>query len=243
MNKMQLVVWILLAISQVAAAESRLEIENAFAWQTRNVSRIPSDGGTEFDLASFQRGPSYAPRLLWTWDIDETRSVRVMLFPFQTSGSKNLDSDTVFNDTTFLGGKSTDATYKFHSYRLTYRYKFFESDLWQLRAGVTGKIRNAKVELRQDDRSDSYANVGFVPLAHFNAQRKLMADWRLEFDADALAARQGRAEDVSLNIWRQINEQWELGFGGRTLEGGAANSRVYGFAWLNFVSGSIARRF
>ncbi len=232
--------------SQQASAQMRLEVEGAYAWQIRNVNRVPAEGGTEFDLASFSRRPIFAPRYLLTWDVDSKHSIRAMIFPFQTSGSGEFSKDVVFNKTTFSAGNPTTGTYKFHSYRLTYGYLFLDSGHWQLRGGVTGKIRNAKVELRQDGRKDAYSNVGFVPLAHFNARRYLSPDWRWELDADAAAAPQGRAEDVSLMLWKtlgdQVSDQWEVGFGGRILEGGASNSRVYSFAWVNFLTASVAYR-
>ena len=233
--------------SQQASAQIRLEVESAYAWQNRNVNRVPAEGGTEFDLARFNRGPVFAPRYLLTWDFDSKQSIRAMIFPFQTSGSGKFSRDVVFNNTTFTAGKPTKGTYKFHSYRLSYRYLFLDSGHWQLRGGVTGKIRNAKVELRQEDRKDAYSNVGFVPLAHFNARRHVSPDWRWELDADASAAPQGRAEDVSLMLWKtlsdQVSDQWEVGIGGRILEGGASNSKVYSFAWLNFLTASVAYRF
>lgn len=233
--------------SSHASAQIRLEVEGAYAWQIRNVNRVPAEGGTEFDLARFSRGPIFAPRYLLTWDVDSKHSIRAMIFPFETSGSGEFSKNVVFNNTTFVAGIPTTGTYKFHSYRLTYRYFFLDSGPWQLRGGITGKIRNAKVELRQDGRKDAYSNVGFVPLAHFNARRLLSPDWRWELDADASAAPQGRAEDVSLMLWKtlgdQVSGQWEVGCGGRILEGGASNSRVYSFAWLNFLTASVAYGF
>ena len=233
--------------SQQAFAQIRLEVEGAYAWQKRNVNRVPAEGGTEFDLARFNRGPVFAPRYLLTWDVNSKHSIRAMIFPFQTSGSGEFSKDVVFNNTTFTAGKPTEGTYKFHSYRLSYRYVFLDSGYWQLRGGVTGKIRNAKVELRQGDRKDAYSNVGFVPLAHFNARRQVFPDLRWELDVDAAAAPQGRAEDVSLMLWKalgdQASNQWEVGFGGRILEGGASNSKVYSFAWLNFLNASVAYSF
>ena len=71
--------------SQHASAQIRLEVEGAYAWQIRNVNRVPVQGGTEFDLARFSRGPIFAPRYLLTWDVDSKHSIRTMIFPFQTS--------------------------------------------------------------------------------------------------------------------------------------------------------------
>ena len=126
--------------SQHASAQIRLEVESASAWQIRNVNRVPADGGTEFDLARFSRGPIFAPRYLLTWDVDSKHSIRAMIFPFQTSGSGEFSKDVVFNNTTFAAGSPTTGTYKFHSYRLTYRYVFLDSGHWQLRGSFPGEV-------------------------------------------------------------------------------------------------------
>jgi hypothetical protein len=60
------------------------------------------------------------------------------------------------------------------------------------------------------------------------------------FDADALAAPQGRAEDVLLAFQVRPREGISLYAGYRTVEGGADNDEVFSFAWFHY--GAIGLR-
>lgn len=211
--------------------------ENALAWQSSNVNQIPnSSQGTRFDIADFSKGASYAPRFYFSYAFNENHSLRALVFPFQAGGDKVLSEELKFDGKTFASGLNLNAKYKFHSYRLTYQYRLLNNEDWELKIGFTAKIRNAAVELSQGTTQQKYSNVGFVPLLYFNANYFLSPMWHLEFDMDALAAPQGRAEDISLQAWYTINPTWRVGGGYRSLEGGADNSKVYTFAWLHFVT-------
>lgn len=65
---------------------------------------------------------------------------------------------------------------------------------------------------------------------------------RASLDADALAGGPGRAVDASLKLTYDLNENWGLRAGYRTVEGGADVDSVYNFAWLNYGVISIAWR-
>lgn len=215
----------------------RLDVEGALAWQTLNRNQIPnSSSGTRFDLADFNRSAIFAPRFYLTYQLSPKHSLRALVFPFQTSGSKTFDNSINFDGATFVSGRVINGKYRFHSYRLTYRYEFLKNEDWVLKLGFTAKIRNALVSLSQGTLVKDYSNIGFVPLLNFNAKYLLNPTWRLEFDMDALAAPQGRAEDIAIQTWHSLSNEWDIGVGYRTLEGGADNSKVYTFAWLHFIT-------
>ena len=64
-----------------------------------------------------------------------------------------------------------------------------------------------------------------------------ISSWQLTIgvvaDADALAAPQGRAEDISLAATWAASDRVVLRVGYRTVEGGADNDEVYNFTWLH----------
>jgi hypothetical protein len=231
-----------LVVSAVSANRNadkyfRFDIEGALAWQALNRNQVPnSDLGTRFDLADFKKSAIFAPRFYLTYQVRPSHSLKAMVFPFQTEGIKTFDSDVNFDGVNFVSGQPITGKYRFHSYRLTYQYEFLKNDSWILKAGFTAKIRNALIALSQNSTMREYSNVGFVPLLNFNARYLLSSDWRLEFDMDALAAPQGRAEDITFQGWYSLSPDWEFGVGYRTLEGGADNSKVYTFAWFHFLT-------
>jgi hypothetical protein len=82
-----------------------------------------------------------------------------------------------------------------------------------------------------------------VPLINFNLEARLIDAWWLMVEGDALAAPQGRAEDVFAGVRYDVDERGSVRLGHRLLEGGADNDEVYNFAWINYLVGSIAIRF
>jgi hypothetical protein len=65
----------------------------------------------------------------------------------------------------------------------------------------------------------------------------------LLLDGDALAAPQGRAEDVALAIWADLSKSLRLRAGYRLLEGGADNDKVYTFALVNYAFAGLTLTF
>lgn len=81
-----------------------------------------------------------------------------------------------------------------------------------------------------------------MPLIHFRLFWKFTKKFALLLDGDALAAPQGRAEDVFAGIIFKASDKINLKAGYRILEGGADNDEVYNFTWLNYASiGAIFR--
>jgi len=200
-----------------------------------NVVRIPGQGGTRFSLVNDLEATAEPEfRLRVGYRIAERHLITALSAPLQLEASGELDRDVTFQGETFAAGEPVLATFRFDSYRLTYRFSFVRNDEWDLAAGVTGKIRDAAISL-YGARAASKTNTGFVPLFNLHAQ------WRpgggvfgVVLDADALAAPQGRAEDVTLALAWDVDEAITLRAGYRMLEGGADNEEVYNFAWIHY---------
>ena len=110
-------------------------------------------------------------------------------------------------------------------------------------AGFTAKIRDAETSLYGVEARRK-TNTGFVPLLNAHAA------WRpgdgalgVVVDIDALAAPQGRAEDVLLAGTWAFRDGLELRAGYRMVEGGADNDEVYSFAWLHYIVVGLAMSF
>jgi hypothetical protein len=229
-----------------AAADLRfqVELEGGPVWQTRNDVRIPNDTGTEFSLVDLiGSGPSAAGRGYLTWDVAPKSSLRLLIAPLSIQGEGTLPDSVRFAGETFAPGVVTDATYKFNSYRLSYRYLVHDGARWQWRIGLTGKIRDARIALAQPGTQAEKTDLGFVPLLNLNGLVTLSPRLRLELDADGLAAPQGRAFDVALKGRYELGPRVDLAVGYRTLEGGADVDAAYTFAWLHYAVASVAWRF
>ncbi|MFN7684815.1 MAG: hypothetical protein ACK5QT_05325 [Oligoflexia bacterium] len=225
---------VLALLSSRAQAGAFVSVEGSASWQSRNDQRIPGEGGTDFALTDFGRGPFGLYRVYAGYVWDDKHELRLLYAPLEVELRGRFSNPVLFINSTFAAGTETVGLYRFNSYRLTYARHFEKSGPWRLTLGFTAKIRDAEVRLTQGTLSQSKTNVGFVPLLNFRATRDLAPGWLLRFDVDGLAAPQGRAFDAALFLERSLGASGLSAFGGyRMVEGGADNSEVYNFAWFH----------
>lgn len=221
----------------------RLELEGGAAWQLRNDFAVPGDTGTRLSIDDANGGPFAAFRGTLWWHLGERSSLRLLAAPLRTSATLTPDAAVDFNGTTFAAGQPLDVDYVFDSYRLSYVYRFRSSGPVSFRAGLTAKIRDARIELTQGALSSAKTNTGFVPLLYGGVRWQMTDALALDLDFDAAAASQGRAEDVALRLEAKVSPNVDLFVGARTLEGGADNDEVYSFAWFAYAVGGVSFRF
>ncbi len=218
-----------------------LDIESGGFWFSQNQVRIPGDTGTEFDMLDLiGTGADAYIRLNLNLGFGERHNVRLLFAPLSKTGTGVLAEPVLFEETEFAAGLPTDGSYRFNTYRATYRYDFYRDDRWEIGAGAAVLIRDAEVELAQGNLSDSSSDLGFVPLLHFRTQAGLTDRLSAVLDAEGLLAQQGRAFDVTLHADFMLNENWSIFAGYRFLDGGADTDDVYNFAWINYFMGGIS---
>ncbi|NBX76481.1 MAG: hypothetical protein EBQ92_07995 [Proteobacteria bacterium] len=212
-----------------------LQMETGPVWQSRNDCRIPGDSGTLFSIKDFGSGPFLAGRVYAGYRWTEKSEFRLLFAPLSLKGSRVLDSNVSFQGQTFSSGVTTDSLFRFNSYRLTYRYRVVDDENLNVWVGFTAKVRDAEIALTQGTTTASKSDLGFVPLLHFRANLQLSPVMSLDIDGDALAAPQGRAEDIVVRLIYDLNPTWHANLGYRLLEGGADNSKVYTFSFLHYA--------
>lgn len=239
--------WFLLVSSAFAGDGERafnLRFELSPVWQSGNQVQIPAPGGTRFDFTALGAGPAWNYRIDAAWRVGENSEIRGLFAPLSLSVTGRLGTDVSFQDTLFSGSSDTTGLYRFNSYRLTYRYRLIRGEKFKLWLGFTGKIRDAEIRLTQGVSSASRTNIGFVPLLHMLLSYQLSEMLRLQFEADALAAPQGRAEDLALLLALRVSSTVDAFLGYRTVEGGSdGGGSVYNFTWLNYGVVGVGFRF
>jgi len=238
-----------LPVTAIQAAESptrfSLEVEAGPAWQARNDAQIPNNAsGTRFSIAdTVGSGPFPAARVDFTWALNERQELRFLVAPLSYEASGTLPGPVNFNGASFNAASPTEITYRFNSYRATWRYRVFQNEDWTVKLGVTGNIRQAEIALKQGGVSSSYTDVGFVPLLNAWAERRFAERWRLILDLDGLVAPQGRAIDFSAKVGYDLTPDLTLTAGVRMLDGGGDSDKVYNFARFNYGVVSAIYRF
>ena len=220
------------------------ELEGGAVFSGYNDARIPNVGGT---LVSLSRDLDIAAkafyRLRLSYALSRRHELSLLYAPLTLKAKGTLPVAVHFTGVLFPSGADVDGIYTFNSYRLTYRYRLVDRARLRLDIGFTAKIRDAEIALEAPGLAASKTNVGFVPLLHL----RLAWDWSerlgLLLEADAAAAKQGRAEDVLLALNWRLAPRWQLRLGYRFVEGGADVDEVYNFAWIHYIAAGLAFNF
>lgn len=230
---------LLLVAGSVEPAEAQVwgQFETGIAVSGYNDVRIPGDAGTLFSLSEELTAETTAfYRLRLGWTVNERHTFMLLAAPLQFSSTGSLDRDLVYKGVTFPAGTDLTTNYRFDSYRITWRRALKGSDRFHWGIGITGKIRSAAITVEGGGQKAEKPNVGPVPLINFALAWQANDRLQVIFEGDALAAPQGRAEDVLLGVRYELNEDMELYGGYRVLEGGADVDEVYTFALIHYAS-------
>jgi hypothetical protein len=222
-------------LAPLVAAEDRftLDLETGAAWQLRNDFAVPGDTGTLVRLDD--EGPSFAGRATLNWNVNDRWSVRFLAAPLSTDSDYLPEGDVLFQDAIFAAGKPVRVDYRFDSYRVSGIYRFRSSGPWSFRAGLTAKVRDAEISLRNDEVSATKSNTGVVPLLYGGMRYQASDRVAIDLDVDGAAASQGRAIDAAIRVETRVADSTSLYLGGRVLDGGADNDEVYSFATFTYL--------
>ncbi|MBN2777604.1 MAG: hypothetical protein JXR36_08170 [Bacteroidales bacterium] len=234
----------IISLSGTAAfAESYLQIETGTYKPSRMDVQIPAPSNSLFDIGDLTGNKNeYFYRIEGKYQFGK-HAITAIYAPLVYKNSAILPSDITFQNRTFAAGNLTDFSYQFNSYRIGYMYEFYNKGNWTLSTGITGKIRDAKIEVSQGSGiTESKSNIGFVPLLDFEAVYKVTEKFKLRFDVDGLAGGPGYAVDAALQGFYDISDAFSILGGYRILDGGA-DTETYTFATFHYYTLGLRYRF
>ena len=236
---------IILGVSpKTAVADWSIDIESGLAYSGYNDVRIPGNTGTDISLSEDLDAESTEfVRLRLTIGLGDRHQLSFLAAPLRFASSGMVDRNVDFNGVRFDASTPLKSLYRFDSYRVTYRYTWLSRERFKAGIGFTGKVRDAAISLDNGSVSSEKTNTGFVPLINFAFDWRFASSTGLILEGDALAAPQGRAEDVLVGIYSHPFSQMRLRLGYRVLEGGADNDEVYTFALVHYLSVGVTWSF
>jgi hypothetical protein len=214
-----------------------VDLEIGAVFSGYNDVRIPGDGGTLISLSrelSSDAVPYGRARIGRTFG--GRHSLSLLVAPLRIEASGTADKEVAYMGKIFPQGTDLISSYRFDSYRLTYRWGGLRRRKIEAGIGLTAKIRDASISLSGAGSSAEKKNTGFVPIVNFRVAWSPADRLTALLEGDALAAPQGRAEDVFAGaVWR-LGRRVSLKAGYRVLEGGADNEEVYTFSLFHYAA-------
>ncbi len=231
-------------LSLPAYAGQTLDIETSIVIPGYNDVAVPGNSGTRFSLTEdLVADKVTAVRLRYGKQISDHQWIGFLIAPLTLRSQGTINNDIDFRGQTFTQGSVVNASYRFDSYRFLYRHRLHQSDDYHFSLGGALKIRDASIRLESNGQVAVKDNTGFVPLLSFNITWTPYDKWHFLIDGEALAAPQGRAEDVLFAAQYQANQSLSFMVGYRVLEGGADNDEVYTFSLFHYASAGLTWSF
>lgn len=230
-------VLLLLIGASAVKGQAFIDLEAGVVFTGYNDVRIPGNTGTLLSLNDdLQSKPIAFYRIRLGYTIDSRHTISLLYAPLKTESDGSVPRDVMFEGVAFPANSPIASSYKFNSYRLTYRYDIVKSPSLEFGLGFTAKIRDARIALSTSSLAAEKVNVGFVPIINFRLLWNIDSSFGLLLDGDALAAPQGRAEDVLIAATYALSDRIRIRAGYRILEGGAGNDEVYTFSLFHYAT-------
>ncbi|MEM8527843.1 MAG: hypothetical protein AAGG68_24590 [Bacteroidota bacterium] len=239
--------------AQFSFAQFRFSSETGVAFNQYNVVRAPNDVSlakkTNPTLFSFAEdfevgGMTNFVRLEMAYTMNDKHVFQLTAAPLSVEYSGLRDLPIRFEGEVFEPSMNTFGSYKFNTYRFSYRYALIRKEKTRLEIGLTALLRDAKIELTQGNTTASNTDLGAVPLISFWLEKDLSPRLTLLLTGDALVGPRGRAEDVFAGVEFDVIKDRLFGkIGYRILEGGADVEQVYNFALFHFFDVGIVSKF
>ena len=234
--------WILLFClnaNLAANAQTFVNLESGAFFTNINDIRYGSNG-TLFSLKNdFQTPVSPFLRLRIGFLTDEKNHFSILYAPLKIVETGTLANDILFDGNNFKANMPIEAVYMFNSYRFTYNRRIISKDNFNFGLGLSAKIRDAGVSLKNSELFKENFNVGFAPLINLIANWDISQKMGVNFFGEGIAASKGRAIDISLSGRYTFSESLQGNFGYRLLEGGANGTERYNFIQLHFIFASL----
>ena len=234
--------WILLFClnaNLAANAQTFVNLESGAFFTNINDIRYGSNG-TLFSLKNdFQTPVSPFLRLRIGFLTDEKNHFSILYAPLKIVETGTLANDILFDGNNFKANMPIEAVYMFNSYRFTYNRRIISKDNFNFGLGLSAKIRDAGVSLKNSELFKENFNVGFAPLINLIANWDISQKMGVNFFGEGIAASKGRAIDISLSGRYTFSKSLQGNFGYRLLEGGANGTDRYNFIQLHFIFASL----
>ena len=233
------ILFICLNANLAANAQTFVNLESGAFFTNINDIRYGSNG-TLFSLKNdFQTPVSPFLRLRIGFLTDEKNHFSMLYAPLKIVETGTLANDILFDGNNFKANMPIEAVYMFNSYRFTYNRRIISKDNFNFGLGLSAKIRDAGVSLKNSELFKENFNVGFAPLINLIANWDISQKMGVNFFGEGIAASKGRAIDISLSGRYTFSESLQGNFGYRLLEGGANGTDRYNFIQLHFIFASL----
>lgn len=167
----------------------------------------------------------------------------ILYAPLKIKETGIIEKDILYDGKSFKANIPIEAVYKFNSYRLTYNRLIISKNNFKFGLGLSAKMRDAGVSLKNSEILSENFSIGFVPLVNLLVNWDIAQKIGVDFFGEGMVASRGRAIDFSVSGRYSFNKNLQGNIGYRLLEGGTNGTSRYNFIELHFIFVSLSYTF
>jgi hypothetical protein len=226
-----------------SSAQPFVNIESGALFTGFNTIRN-GNNGTLFSLKNDLSTP-VAPflRIRAGFLLNDKHHFSILYAPLKIEVAGTIDRNILFDGKDFKANTPLAVVYKFNSYRFTYNRRIIVHPHFKFGLGLSLKIRDAGISLKNNELLSENFSIGFVPLINVLANWDISQKVGFEFFGEGIIASKGRAIDLSLSGRYNLTKKTQGKIGYRLLEGGADGTNGYNFIQLHFAFASLTFSF
>ena len=220
-------------------AQPFVNVESGAFFTGINYIRNGSNG-TLFSMKNdFQTPVSPFLRLRVGYLVNGKNHFSFLFAPLKIVETGTIEKDILFDRKNFKANIPIEAIYKFNSYRFTYNERIISKDNFKFGLGLSLKIRDAGVSLKNRELLSENFSIGFAHLINLLVNWDISQKMGVDFFVEGIAASKGRAIDLSSSGRYSFTKNLQGNIGYRLLEGGANGTNRYNFIQLHFIFASL----
>lgn len=196
------------------------------AFMGENDIKAPSDFGTTFDLADFNKDddPLTTAAGIFDWYIGRRHTLSLGFWPLESRDTGSFQQPTNFTGIVFPAGAPLQSTWRHYQGWANYAYELFPESDWMVKlgAGLTYQYTTLKIENQIDGLSGKVQDSVFLPLLHLHLGYRITDRWTIEAFGNGIYLKDDKYIDAALETGYMLGERWRgaigVGFYGRDIE-------------------------
>jgi len=187
------------------------------AFLIKNEVTSPSDGGTKFDLANFNKDqdPTSTAVVIFDYYLNDRNTLTLNWAPFEARDNGTFSSPVSFAGQTFPANTTVKSAWVHYSLTAGWSYNLIPSDPWDLNLGGGLGYQYTEVDLLTEDEtiSGSVSDSVILPYIHASGDYRINKRWSAGVCMDGISLSDDKMFTGIVHADYQISRQWDFSLG------------------------------
>jgi hypothetical protein len=198
------------------------------AFVINNNVAAPGDGGTEFDLAVFQKqdDPVSTAAAQISYRATDTNRFDLFYNPYEARDQGSFTEPVQFAGVTFPADSLVQSAWRLHDVRIRWRHRLLDAK-WMADGGAGLMLQDTYVALSTDSLSASVEDVALLPYLTASLGYRVVPELLVGVQGDATALSDDWMLDLAAVVQWRFHPRWKVQGGYQYYAREIATSQIY----------------